>query len=62
MNLNLVEMLMVALILATVLMSVIFIIHQTQGKSFITSFDKAIIWGSGFFALESCLSTVVYLA
>jgi preprotein translocase subunit YajC len=57
----LVETLMTMLILACIFMGVVFIISQRQGKSFIASFDKAIVWGSGLFVIGGFLSTVAYV-
>jgi steroid 5-alpha reductase family enzyme len=56
----LVEMLMITLILACVFTGVIFIISQRQGQTFIASFDKAIVWGSGLFVIGGLLSTIAY--
>jgi steroid 5-alpha reductase family enzyme len=56
-----VETFMIVLILAYVFMSGIFIISQRQGQTFIASFDKAIVWGSGFFVIGSCLDTIAYV-
>lgn len=62
MNHTLVEMLMATLILACVFMSGVFIISQRQGKTFIASFDTAIVWGSSLFLVGGCLSTIAYVA
>ena len=56
-----VEASMAGLILASVFMGIVFIVSQRQGKNFIASFDKAIVWGSSFFVFECCLSTVGYV-
>jgi hypothetical protein len=53
---------MIVLILAYVLMCGIFIVSQRQGQNFIASFDKALVWGGGFFIIGSCLDTVAYVA
>jgi hypothetical protein len=57
-----VETFMFVLILAYVLMCGIFILRQRQGHTFIASFDKAIVWGGGFFIIGSCLNTVASVA
>ncbi len=61
MNHALVETLMDTLILACVFMGAVFIISQRQGQTFIASFDKAIVWGSGIFVIGGFLSTIAYV-
>lgn len=62
MNHTIVEMLMTILILVSLLMGGIFIAYQRKGLTFVASFDRAIMWGSGLFAIGSFLSTFVYVA
>ena len=57
-----VETFMIVLILAYVFMSGVFIVSQKQGHTFVASFDKAIVWGGGFFVIGSCLNTVANVA
>jgi len=49
-------------ILAYVLMCLVFITHQKQGKSFVDSFDKAFIYGSGLFVIGYSLDAAAYVA
>lgn len=62
MNHALIETLMSILILTCIFMGMVFIIRQRQGQTFIASFDKAIVWGSGLFVIGGVLSTIVYAA
>lgn len=57
-----VETFMIILILAYVFMGGIFMVSQRQGQSFVASFDKAMVWGSGVFVIGSCLDTAAYVA
>ena len=53
---------MTVLILAYIIMGVVFIASQRQGKTFIASVDKAFVWGSCFFVIGCCLNTIAYMA
>ena len=59
---TIVEMILATLILASIVMGVAFIFFRKQGKTFVTAFDKAFMWGSGLFVTGSLLSTIVYVA
>ena len=62
MNPILIQTFMAALILAYVFMGGVFVVSQKQGKTFVASFDKAIVWGGCLFVVFCGLNTVVYVA
>ncbi len=62
MHLTIVEMLIAALILASVIMCCVFIISQKKGKTFIVSLDNSIVWGGVVFVVECCFEAVAYVA
>ncbi len=49
------------LILSYVVMCMIFLLSQKQGKNFVDSFDKAFLWGSWLFIFGYGLDTVTYI-
>lgn len=50
------------LILAYAVMCLLFLLQQRQGKGFVESFDKALMWGGGLFILSYSLNTAAYMA
>lgn len=54
MNHTFIETLMVTLIVACMFMGGVFIVNQKRGQSFLASFDKAMVWGSGLFVSACC--------
>ena len=62
MNHLLATLFIIVLILSYAFMAVVVIVSQKQGHTFVASFDKAIVWGGGFFVIGSCLNTVANVA
>ena len=62
MNPKSVEIFIALLILTYVIMSVVFLSHQKQGKKFVASFAKAYLWAGCIFVFGYGIDTAAYVA
>jgi high-affinity Fe2+/Pb2+ permease len=62
MNPLMIETFLSLLVVVYVFMGGVFMFSQAKGKSFLASFDKAFVWGTGFFVISYGLNAAAYAA